>query len=223
MALTGLTFEGVLDRDALVPATELLVGLVARPEVAAAWDRESACAGMSVGALTWHLVNQPQRVVELIAAHDPADPRLTTPITADEHYARAEWLEQDLDGPANVGVRERGEQQASAGHDEAVAAARSALAALPGALATAPPALLLPWTGLVLRTDDFLVSRLMEVVVHSDDLAASVGVPVPEFGAATLRPVLTLLTDLAVRRHGQDALVRALARPARAQGAISAL
>lgn len=75
----------------------------------------------------------------------------------------------------------------------------------------------------MLRTDDFLVSRLMEVVVHSDDLAASVGVPVPEFGAATLRPVLTLLTDLAVRRHGQDALVRALARPARAQGAISAL
>jgi len=59
-------------------------------------------------------------------------------------------------------------------------------------------------------------------VVHSDDLAASVDVPVPAFAPEALGPVLTLLTDLSLRRHGQDALVRALSRPQRAPGAISA-
>jgi hypothetical protein len=62
----------------------------------------------------------------------------------------------------------------------------------------------------------------MEMVVHADDLAASVDLPVPDFGAAVLDPVLALLTALSVRRHGQDAVVRTLTRPQRAPRSISA-
>jgi hypothetical protein len=62
----------------------------------------------------------------------------------------------------------------------------------------------------------------MEIVVHSDDLAASVDLPTPEFPEAVLVPVLDLLTLLSLRRHGQDAVVRALSRPQRASGSISA-
>ena len=40
-----LTFAGTLDRDALLRATAALAGLVAAPEVAEAWDRESALPG----------------------------------------------------------------------------------------------------------------------------------------------------------------------------------
>ena len=36
------------------------------------------------------------------------------------------------------------------------------------ALATPPPTAYLPWQGWRLATDDFLVTRLMEMVVHSD-------------------------------------------------------
>ena len=42
---------------------------------------------------------------------------------------------------------------------------------------------LVPWQGWALRRDDFLVMRMMEITVHSDDLAASVGVAAP-----SLRP-----------------------------------
>jgi hypothetical protein len=81
---------------------------------------------------------------------------------------------------------------------------------------------LLPWQGWALATDDFLVTRLMETVVHADDLAVSVGVPVPDVGPGVLDPVLRLLTALAVRRHGQDALIRTLTRPQRAPDQVSA-
>ena len=62
----------------------------------------------------------------------------------------------------------------------------------------------------------------MEMVVHADDLASSVDVATPAFGPAVLDPVLRLLTALALRRHGQDALVRTLTRPQRAPAAVSA-
>jgi hypothetical protein len=74
-----------------------------------------------------------------------------------------------------------------------------------------------------LRLDDFLVTRMMEIAVHSDDLAVSTGVPTPELPAEVLEPVLALLTGLAVRRHGQPAVLRALSRAERAPDRINAL
>ena len=82
--------------------------------------------------------------------------------------------------------------------------------------------ILVPWQGWALTAHDFLVTRLMETVVHSDDLAASVGLPTPDFPDAVVTPVLDLLTTLAVRRHGATALVRTLARPQRAPATVAA-
>ena len=76
--------------------------------------------------------------------------------------------------------------------------------------------MLIPWQGWSLTTDDFLTTRMMETVVHSDDLAASVGLPTPVFPDDAATPVLALLTGVAVRRHGQADVVRAsVARSAR--------
>ena len=66
------------------------------------------------------------------------------------------------------------------------------------------------------------LTRLMETVVHSDDLAASVRVPTPDFPDSVVGPVLDLLTGLALRRHGATALVRTLARPQRAPATVAA-
>jgi hypothetical protein len=81
---------------------------------------------------------------------------------------------------------------------------------------------LVPWQGWALRRDDFLVMRMMEIVVHSDDLASSVEISAPEVPASVLDPVLALLTRLAVRRHGQSAVVAALSRAERAPARINA-
>jgi hypothetical protein len=49
-----------------------------------------------------------------------------------------------------------------------------------------------------------------------------VGSPAPELPDEVLAPVLGLLTRLAVRRHGQSAVVAALSRAERAPARINA-
>ena len=83
-------------------------------------------------------------------------------------------------------------------------------------------AVLIPWQGWSLSRDDFLTARMMEIVVHGEDVAASVGIAAPPLPPDVLDPVLRLLTRLAVRRHGQAAVVAALTRSERAPRTISA-
>jgi hypothetical protein len=58
---------------------------------------------------------------------------------------------------------------------------------------------------------------MLEIVVHADDLALSVGVRTPEFPADVFAPVRDLLVRLAVARRGQSAVISALARSERTQ------
>jgi hypothetical protein len=75
----------------------------------------------------------------------------------------------------------------------------------------------IPWQGWALWRNDFLHTRLVEVVVHTTDLAESLGVPTPEFPDSVFTPVRDLLVRLAVRRHGQTAVVNTLSRRERAR------
>jgi hypothetical protein len=81
---------------------------------------------------------------------------------------------------------------------------------------------LVPWQGWSLTAHDFAVTRLMEMVVHSDDLAASIDVPTPEFPAEAVQRVVDLLAGVAAERHGQAAVLRTLSRPQRAPASVSA-
>ena len=57
---------------------------------------------------------------------------------------------------------------------------------------------------------------------HSDDLAASIGVETPQFPGEAADAVFGLLASVAAERHGQSALLRALSRPQRSTGPVSA-
>lgn len=70
--------------------------------------------------------------------------------------------------------------------------------------------------------EDFLTSRLLEILVHSDDLAVSIGAPAPVWDTAVSESVVVLLARLSLRRHGSTALLRALSRGERASGDVSA-
>jgi Mycothiol maleylpyruvate isomerase N-terminal domain len=214
-----LGFDGTLDRRVVVRAIDEVSSLVRRPEVAVAWDHESSCVGMSVGGLTRHLISQPVLVVTLLQT-DPEPDAETIGLL--EHYARAAWVREDLEGDTNQTIRENSDQQAAEGVGPAITVLDDALTQVDSALAAPPRSTFIPWQGWALQTDDFLVTRLMEMVVHSDDLAASVDVPAPDFGPEVLDPVLRLLTALSVRQHGQDAVVRTLTRPQRAPDTITA-
>ena len=198
--------------------------LVRHPEVARRWADESACADMSVGALANHLAAQAHNVVVLLAA----DPRDADPISALEHYRRAAWVTAGHDGDANVDIRESGEGEAASGPADLADRVGRDLTELRGALEPAlagrrdPDTVLIPWQGWSLSTSDFVLTRTMEALVHSDDLAASIGVETPRFPAVAADAVLGLLASVAAERHGQAAVLRALSRPQRAAGSVSA-
>jgi len=173
---------------------------------------------MSVGALARHLVSQWFNAVRLLSA-----PAGDAPITARQHYERAAWVHSGPDDDANVDIRQGSEELAAEGPEAMRALVATLAPELSDVLARPRDgSVLIPWQGWSLSEHDFLVTRLMEIVVHSDDLAASIGVVTPEFPPEALAPVLDLLTGLAVRRHGSTAVVRTLARPQRAPAAISA-
>nr|WP_238338165.1 maleylpyruvate isomerase N-terminal domain-containing protein [Pedococcus badiiscoriae] len=201
-------------------AVDLSLALASRPQVREAWERESACAGMTVGGLTHHLLSQVGNTVRGLRAAPDGPP----PIALLEHYDRAAWVEAGPDDEVNKSIRDRDNDSAQVGPDVVLELAgewADDVAVLVEAPRD-PDTIFIPWQGWSLTTEDFLTTRMMEMVVHGDDLAASVGLETPTYPAGVLTPVLGLLTGVAVRRHGQTAVVRGLSRPQRAPASISA-
>lgn len=208
-------------RESYLVAASSAVALLHDPAVAAAWSKPSALTEFSVGGLSAHLSHQLARVETALG---DADSPQQEPVHLLEHYSMSPWVTAGLDHESNLGVRRGGEAAAA----EGAAALAAGTEALFGRLAAALPAepadrvVHLPWTGWSLTLDDFLLTRMMEIVVHSDDLAASVGLPTPELPAEVVDPVVDLLARLAVYRHGPTAVIRALSRAERAPATISA-
>jgi hypothetical protein len=100
------------------------------------------------------------------------------------------WIGAPLDGEVNAGIRARGESIASEGAQSLPERARAALAEQQAKLAglAGDQAVFMPQTGWALSLGDFLTTRMMELVVHMDDLAVSVGLAAPEFPDAVLTP-----------------------------------
>ncbi|HEY1176856.1 MAG TPA: maleylpyruvate isomerase N-terminal domain-containing protein [Phytomonospora sp.] len=207
-------------RNAYLTAAESAAALLADPAVAAAWEKPSALAEFKVGGLAGHLAYQVLSVPSTLA--NPPDGGDLIPLL--EHYARGAWLDAEIDDAVMVGIRDTGYRIAAEGPAALASTVADTVAALRGTLDTEPADRVValgraPWS---LAFDDFLTTRTMELAVHSDDLAVSVGVDTPELPPEVTEPVLDLLARLSVRRHGPVALMRAFSRAERAPRSVAA-
>jgi uncharacterized protein (TIGR03083 family) len=194
--------------------------LLREPAVAAAWNDPSALPRLSVGGLAGHLAYQILALPRVLSAPGPTEP--TVPLLG--HYERVRWIDADLDDEVNVRIRRGGEEVAADGPAALVARVDAAVEELTDRLASAAerPVRLPIWGSWSLMLDDLLITRMMEIAVHADDLAVSVGVPTPTLPEGAADRVLDLLLRLAVRRHGPVAVLRALSRSERAPAGIAA-
>jgi hypothetical protein len=206
---------------AFLSCSDVALALAGRDEVRSAWERESACPGMTVGGLTHHLLGQLRNTARLLGTKAPSDAPL---IGLLEHYVRAPWVGASRQGVVDVEQLESDNTGARQRPEAVLREAGEARDVLPRLLAEPrrPDTVHIPWQGWSLSTTDFLTTRMMELVVHGDDLAASIGVETPEHDPDAVAAVLRLLTGVSLQRHGQVALVRALSRPQRSVGDISA-
>jgi hypothetical protein len=141
-------------------------------------------------------------------------------------YLAAVLGEEDpVSSDLHRGVRLRGAETAADGPSALAAAVRDTVARLGGRLDEATlgrPLRVLD--GVTLTVADYLRTRLVELVVHLDDLAVSV-----ERSFADTLPdeafaeVANVLARVAVHRHGGLATVRSLARRERHPEAVRAL
>jgi hypothetical protein len=207
-------------RNAYLSAADTVAPLLRNSAVAAAWDEPSALAEFSVRGLAGHLATQIFMVSTGLAAPDSE----LEAIPVHEHYRRVTWIDAPLDSDFNTTIRSNGEETSADGVDELARDVETAVGDQRTELATVSTAhrITTPSGQWSLTTDDFLLTRLMEIAVHSDDLAVSVGVEPPPLGDDVVMPVLVLLSNVALRRHGQAAMLRALSRRERAPATISA-
>ena len=206
-------------RDAFLSAGETAATLLREPALSARWSEPSALADFSVAGLARHLANQVTRTVPLLAA---APGGSAIPVL--EHFTGSAWVASGVDGEDNVGIRQRSEEAADVTTPRAlVDEVDTALAELHRVVPAEPAGRVVDLGEWGLAVDDFLLTRVMELVVHSDDLAVSLGVPTPPLPAAATDATIQLLARIAAWRHGPLAVVRALARQERAPEVISAL
>lgn len=186
--------------------------VIASPAIAAHWDEPSALPYMSVRALAGHLARATFTVETYLSAPPPDGVK---PASALDYYLRpvtsAAWTE--LSSTFNQQIRERGEAQAASGQIRLVADLDASIRRLRGSLETeADDRVLAATGGLPIRLDEYLVTRIAELAIHTDDLAVSVDLEPPPLPSSAVDITINLLVDLARRRHGNLAILRALAR-----------
>jgi uncharacterized protein (TIGR03083 family) len=190
-------------------AADTAIGLVSDPKIEESWDLSSALREWRVGGLAGHLA----RAVSTVEQYLDADPAPAgEQIGPGAYYARVIDT-NDIESELHRAIRKRGDEMAVRGcsglvtlMQETVDRLRRRLDSEPGDRSVAV------LQGMVLSLDDYLRTRLVEIVVHSDDLAVSLGVTPPVFSPRTYRIVTDVLIDTARERYGDLAIVRALAR-----------
>ena len=213
--------SGYLDdvAQAFREAAEAFAEIVDRPEVGQAWGEPSALEGLTVGAIVGHVNAAIGWLGPLLDA--PVQPDLRLSPRADL-FAFVHGLKIGPAGadrhPVHDIVGDQAERAARHGwesnRDKFRGLAERLTARLEGESATRLLDLR-PTVPLVVRLGDWLPTRVLELVVHGDDLATSVGIdaPLPERAATA---TIDVMLAMARAVHGDLAVVRALSRRERA-------
>jgi hypothetical protein len=200
-------------------ASEVVSGLLHSPALVERWQQPSALAQFQISGLAGHLARAVFNVERWLAEPPPSS---GTPIDAVGYFLAVVGAAPDLDDAVPRRIREVGEQEAAEGPASLAAefdAARARLAAL---LPTVPLDRPVGMFAHVLPLDQCLLSRLVELVVHLDDLAVSLEVPTPPVPTDAADAVALCLSRIALARHGFLPVMRALSRRERVTDSIAA-
>jgi hypothetical protein len=201
-----------LVRDSFLGAAAEARGLIASRAVAARWREPSALPEFTVGALAAHLARAVLVVVDSLDADSDVDPADAT-MTADTYFERGRELAAAADGALDEGSRARAAEAAEAGPNALLERFDATVLSIDERFGAEPAdrAVRLP-SGRAMPLDEYLVTRMIELVVHSDDLATSVGLETPEFDALPMAAVIGCMIAMVRARHGDIAVVRGFAR-----------
>jgi hypothetical protein len=193
---------------AFLDAASTALHLLERRELAEHWAQGSVLQQFSVAALAGHLLRGMITVEQYLDGAEPGGPGISA-----ASYFSTMIGSADINDPASQAVRTRGDEAAAGGPAALASEARAALERLSSRLGgVGSGRRLRVAAGLVMTLDEYLRTRVVELVVHADDLAVSVGVELQPPQPATCKIAIDVLVDVACLRHGDLAVLRALAR-----------
>lgn len=187
--------------------------LLDHPDVERRWLDPSALARMTIGALCAHL----SRAVTLIPRYLEIDGQPPLRDAPDYFLRLMAKPEDDLDDDLAVAVRIRAESEAEDGVHVVTRGWDDAIRRLEAGLETGSMTRAIAVRGSSMTVADYLVTRLVELVIHSDDLAASIGTDPPDFSSEAMSEVTGCLVEIARRRSSSLALIRFMSRRERSQ------
>jgi hypothetical protein len=179
------------------------------------FDGPSALAEFSVRGLAGHL----RRAMTMVEAYlDQAAPDAgpdtdDATVSAAAYFATVLPADRDLDSEFHRAIRQRGIETAPERPDDFSLVWAESAGNLITRLEQEPADRLVQvFGGVVLTLDEYLATRLVELVVHADDLAVSLDVAPALLSPVVTGLVITTLVEVARLRHGDSAVVRALCR-----------
>jgi hypothetical protein len=204
--------------EAYLEAVDWLIALVDHEAVAHAWGQASAVARCSVGGVAAHAIDGGVvRMVQVLRDPEPSDARSVAVLDLFGPNRVADPNEDDL---LFVILRAGAEDVAGQGQRALLEMGRTARTVLSTLLRVTPshraiPVVRIPGGAVPLQS--YLRTRLLEVVVHGDDLVSRVtGLGAPYPPSAAVEVCLELCVELARAQLGDLAALRAFTRAGRA-------
>jgi len=193
--------------DPFLDTAEVFLDMLGMDALDEHWDRPSALDRMTVG----HLAGHTSRAILTLSRY------IDQPVEGDPVDAVAYILtvseDDDIASPVHRGIRKRAAAEADVGREGLIEGTLRALTQLRLRLPeTDPSTLIAVMGGIPIRVDEYVKTRLLELIVHMDDLAASLEIEPPDVSDEALEIVSTLLSTVADVKHGAWAVIRAFTR-----------
>jgi hypothetical protein len=206
-------------RTVFLDATSSVADLIASPAVGCHWGEGSCLEGFTVGGLAGHIVRSVQALLDLLERPLPEGARVVTPA---EFFGVNKPNGPVLDDPIAKFIVDDGEHTAELGQEAVVGSFRELVVQAEEGLGDLTATTVIP----TIRIPDgitclgiYLTTRVVELVIHGDDLASSVGIDwQPPFRAGAL--AIGMLVQMANEQHGAVEVLRVLARSERARSDV---
>ena len=202
--------------DVYLGAVDWLRGILSRAEVVESWSQPSAVALYTVGGVAAHAVHGVLWLEQVLKDAEPVGlRRVKVP-----EYMGLNRVDGGNDDPFGASLRSAAEAFAETGARIVAAALRVAREELVTLLSGAPATRAIPvirLAGAYAPLSEYLPTRILEAIVHGDDVANSVpGLQVPDPPPEAVAVCLNVCMELAQARVGDLEALRAFTRAERA-------
>ena len=197
-------------RSLWVETSQAALDLAVGPQVGARWGDRSSLPDMTIGALIGHVLHSGILFLEEC---------LDQPVPTDRPIRTAtlfSMIPLDVDDDVNIAVRDVAVAHSSDGLEDLLERTSACRSRLVVRLMEEPPDRVVtssvsgypvPWL-----LDEFLAARILELVVHLDDLVTSLEGVELELPKEAIALTCHLGIDICIRRHGPVPVMQALYR-----------